>query len=172
MISLKNNRPLLQTGHCVISDYDRRWIAGVLQEAADAAGTSLPFCDEIAAGILQYLESFCPLHSVPLEFLFGRMRRLLVEIGLPRIAACLRTQTPPVDIELDALANEAPLPLFFYVELRRRMDSLRRLGLTAYRFSGKRACSLALGARRRACPAQRAALAELNGFLRCAAQNA
>ena len=38
MIAFKNKRPLLQTGHCVISDYDREWLETVLQQAADAAG--------------------------------------------------------------------------------------------------------------------------------------
>ena len=94
MIAYKNNRPVLQTGHCVISDYDREWLAGVLQEAAEAAGTTLPMKDEIANGILLYLETHCPLHSVPLDFLFERMRRLLEQIGLPLIAANLPMTIP------------------------------------------------------------------------------
>ncbi len=169
MIAFKNNRPLLQTGHCVISDYDREWLSGILQEAAEAAGTKLPLRDEIATGILMYLEENCPLHAVPLDYLFDRMRRLLEQIGLPLIAANLRKQTPPVDIELDALAEETPLPLFFYTELRRRMDNLRQIGLNTYHFSGKKECSLALGDRRRVCPAQKLALKELDAFLQAIA---
>lgn len=165
MIAFKNNRPLLQTGHCVISDYDREWLSNILQEAAEQAGTTLPLKDEIAQGILLYLEQNCPLHAVPLDYLFDRMRRLLEQIGLPLIAANLRKQTPPVDIELDTLAEEAPLPLFFYTELRRRMEGLRRIGLNTYHFSGKKECSLALGDRRRTCPTQQRALNELNAFL-------
>lgn len=165
MIAFKNNRPLLQTRHCVISDYDREWLSNILQEAAEHAGTTLPMRDEIAQGILLYLERDCPLHAVPLDYLFDRMRRLLNQIGLPLIAANLRKQTPPVDIELDTLAEEAPLPLFFYTELRRRMDGLRSIGLNTYHFSGMKECSLALGDRRRSCPAQQRALNELNAFL-------
>ena len=165
MIAFKNNRPVLQTGHCVISDYDREWLSNLLQEAAEAAGTTLPLKDEIAAGILLYLETECPLRAVPLDYLFDRMRRLLEQIGLPLIAANLRKQTPPVDIELDALAEETPLPLFFYTELKRRMDNLRSIGLDTYHFSGKKECSLALGDRQRVCPTQRRALEELDAFL-------
>lgn len=165
MIAFKNNKPVLQTGYCVISDYDVEWLANVLQEAADAAGTHLPMKEEIARGVLMYLETECPLHAVPLDYLFDRIRHLLEQIGLPLIAATLRKQTPPVSIELDTLAGEVPLPLFFYTELRRRMDSLRRVGLNTYRFSGLKECSLALGDRRRACPAQQRALNELNAFL-------
>ncbi len=165
MITIKQYRPYLQTGHCVISEYDWRWMEGMLCDAAQRAGTYLPCSAEIAQGIMLYLEHECPLASVPLEYLFERMRRLLCEIGLPLIAEHLHKQTPPIDIELDALAGESPLPLFFYTELRRRMDSLRNLGLTTYHFSGRKRCSLTLGARRRACPAQRRALAELDAFL-------
>ena len=165
MIAFKNNRPLLQTGHCVISDYDRSWLEDVLQEAADNAGTSLPFREEIATGVLLYLENECPLHAVPLEFVFTRLRQALIRMGLPLIAANLRLQTPPVDIELDALAEDTPLPLFFYTELKRRMESLRRVGLTTYHFSGQKRCSLTLGDRRRACPTQARELSELNAFL-------
>lgn len=169
MISFKNNRPLLQNGYCVFSDYDLAWLVNVLQEAADSAGTRLPYKEEIAAGVLQYLETSCPLHAVPLDYLFERMRNLLNRIGLPLIATHLRRQPPPVDIELDSLAAESPLPLFFYTELRRRIDNLRSKGLTSYHFSGKERCSFALGDRRRACPTQRLALAELNAFLQSSA---
>ena len=143
--------------------------ADVRGSAAEAAGTKLPLRDEIATGILMYLEENCPLHAVPLDYLFDRMRRLLEQIGLPLIAANLRKQTPPVDIELDALAEETPLPLFFYTELRRRMDNLRQIGLNTYHFSGKKECSLALGDRRRVCPAQKLALKELDAFLQAIA---
>ncbi len=165
MIAFRNNRPLLQTGHCVISDYDREWLEDVLQTAADEAGVRLPFCAEIARAILIYLEESCPLHALPLEYLFARIRRMLCDAGLPRIAACLRRSTPPVDIDLGAIAREAPLPLFFYSELRRRVEELRGLGLDSYHFSGLRDCSLLLGDRRRACPTQRRTLQELEEYL-------
>ncbi len=165
MIAFRNNRPLLQTGHCVIADYGQEWLEDVLAEAAEAAGVSLPFRADIARAILLYLEESCPLHAVPLEYLFARIRSLLHEVGLPRIAEHLRKQAPPVDIDLDALAREAPLPLFFYQELQRRMEELRRLGLDTYRFRGWKGCSLTLGKRLRACPAQRRELAELEHFV-------
>ncbi len=165
MIAIKTHRPLLQTGHCVISDYDWRWIEQMLQDAAHQAGTKLPCSAEIAQGIYLYLEQECPLRTMPLEYLFERMRRLLNEIGLPLVAAHLHKQTPPVDIQLDTLAGESPLPLFFYTALRQRMDSLRNMGLTTYHFSGKKRCSLTLGHRRRSCPAQQRALEELDAFL-------
>ena len=165
MIAFKNNRPLLQTGHCVISDYDVEWMERVLLEAADTAGTTLPCSREVAQAVMLYLENDCPLHAVPLDYLFERIRTMLHQVGLPLIAENLRNQTPPVDIPLDSLADEAPLPLFFYTELNTRLHDLQRMGLTSYHFSGKKRCSLLLGSRRRACPTQRRALAELDAFL-------
>ena len=165
MIALKHNLPLLQTGYCVISDYGVEWIERVLQDSADRAGVKLPFRDEIARAVLLYLEQECPLRAVPLEFLFDRMRRMLFEVGLPLIAQNLKMQTPAVDIELDALAGQQDLPLFFYTELGRRLAELRKLGLNSYTFSGKKECSLLLGARRRSCPTQQRALEELDAFL-------
>lgn len=166
MVAVRHNRPLLQTGHCVISDYGADWVERVLQEAADAAGVKMiPFRAEIARAVMLYLEKECPLPTVPLEYLFARLREVLNQVGLPLIAANLRCQTPPVDIDLHELAESAPLPLFFYTELQHRLDGLQRLGLNTYHFSGRKSCSLALGSRRRACPAQQRALAELDAFL-------
>ncbi len=165
MIAFKNKRPLLQTGHCVISDYDREWLEGVLQQAADSAGVSLPFRAEIARAILLYLEEKCPLHTVPLEYLFQRIASMLRQAGLPRIADHLRVQTPPVVIDLHEMATQSPLPLFFYNELEQHLEHLRRLGLTTYEFAGAESCSKLLGDRQRACPTQRRMLDELNAFL-------
>ena len=165
MIAFKNNRPLLQTGHCVISDYDATWLEDVLQQAADAAGVSLPFRGEIARAILLYLEEQCPLHAVPLDYLFQRIARMLRQAGLPLIADHLRLQTPPVVIDLRAMAEQSPLPLFFYNALEQHLEHLRRLGLTTYEFAGAESCSKLLGDRQRICPTQRRVLSELNAFL-------
>ena len=166
MIAFKNKRPLLQTGHCVISDYNRDWLEDVLQQAADAAGVRLPFRVEIARAILLYLEESCPLHAVPLEYLFQRIKSMLCQAGLPRIAEHLRPQTPPVVIDLHEMAEKSPLPLFFFNELEQHLEQLRRLGLTTYEFAGVETCSKLLGDRQRICPTQQRMLDELNAFLR------
>ena len=165
MIAFKNKRPLLQTGHCVISDYGREWLEDVLQQAADAAGVSLPFRKEIAEAVLLYLEESCPLHSVPLDYLFRRISGMLRQAGLPRIADHLRLQTPPVVIDLKEIAEQSPLPLFFYNKLEEKLEHLRRMGLTTYEFAGTESCSKLLGARQRLCPTQRRELEQLNAFL-------
>ena len=165
MIAFKNKRPLLQTSHCVISDYDAAWLEDVLQQASNSAGVNLPFRGEIARAILIYLEEKCPLHAVPLDYLFQRIARMLRQAGLPLIADHLRLQTPPVVINLQELAEKSPLPLFFYNALEQQLEHLRRLGLTTYEFAGAESCSKLLGDRQRACPTQRRMLDELNAFL-------
>lgn len=165
MKAVTHTKPYLQSGNCLVTGYDLSWLQAVLQEAAQEAGVKLPFVQEVAQGILLYLEEECPLYTMPLEYLFGRIRKLLREIGLLRVADHLHPQLPPVNIELDELAGENPLPLFFYTALRERMDTLREMGMTTYRFSGAQRCSLVLGHRQRACPTQRDALQELRLFL-------
>lgn len=165
MIAFKNKRPLLQTGHCVISDYDQEWLENVLQQAADSAGVKLPFRAEIARAILLYLEEKCPLHAVPLEYLFQRIKSMLCQAGLPRIAEHLHPQTPPVVVDLHAIARQSPLPLFFFSELEQHLEQLRQLGLNTYAFAGAEVCSKLLGDRQRLCPTQRRMLEELNAFL-------
>ena len=169
MNTLQNRHPILQRGRYVTFDYDLEWIERVLTEAAQEAGMNLPFGREVAEGILMYLDKYCPLRTLPLEYFFARVRGLLREIGLPLVAEHLHEQMPPVDIDLDELAGEEPLPLFFDEKLRRRMEELKKCGLTVYRFSGMKHCSMVLGARRRACPTQRRALQELHSFLACQA---
>lgn len=167
MIAFKNKRPLLQTGHCVISDYDAAWLENVLQQAADSAGVHLPCRAEIAKAILLYLEEKCPLHAVPLNYLFKRIANMLHQAGLPLIADHLRMQTPPVIVDLHAMAQQSPLPLFFFNELEQHLAYLHRLGLTTYEFAGAETCSKLLGDRQRACPTQRRMLQELQAFLSC-----
>ncbi len=169
MVSLKKNRPLLQTGHCVISDYEIGWMESVLSDAALRAGVSLPFKHEIAQAIMMYLEMGCTLQSMPLNFLFSRIQETLQEVGLPLIARHLRKQTPPVMISLDEIAKEDPMPLFFYAKLHERIAKLRHLGLTSYQFSGLRECALTLGARRRDCPSSQRMQREISAFLESSA---
>ncbi len=157
--------PYLQHGECITADYDCEWLERVLHQAADQAGIFIPYEHEVAQGVLSYMDYYCPLRTVPLRYFFGRVRRVLREIGLPRVADALQEQFPPVAIPLDTLAGKNPLPLFFYTELKHKMDDLKRRGLTAYRFSGTHQCSLVLGKRRRSCPTQRRALHELESFL-------
>lgn len=166
MISLNPSRPALQTGHCVITDYNQAWIESLLVEAASRAGTRIPLVGEIAHAIILYLEKHCSQQALPLDYLFDRIRGLLHNIGFDSVVAEIRKETPPVNISLMDIAEEESLPLFFYSKLRKRVSELRHLGLTSYHFSGLERCSLMLGDRRRDCPTARRIRQELEGFLK------
>ncbi len=149
MIAAKRQLPALQNRFCVFSGYDAGWIGDVLQEAADRAGVSLPFKEEIVRSVMTYLEEYYPLRAMPLDYLFERIRSMLAEVGLRPLAAHLRKKTPPVNIPLDDIAPKYPYPLFFYAGLKREIESLREKGFTSYVFSGKKECVLALRHKKR-----------------------
>ncbi len=166
MISLQQHQPLLQTGYCVIADYDETWLEQVLEEAAQRAGTRVPFKREMAHAIMLYLKTSVTKPSIPLAQLYQQIERMLRDMGLDLIAQHLRHDTPPVDISLDSIAQQSPIPIFFYTELKRKIDKMKQIGLTRYRFLNKKKCSILLVDRRRACPASKEALIELEAFLR------
>ncbi len=157
--------PALQNRACLFTDYDAGWIAELLQRAADRAGVRLPLKEEMARAVILYLETRCPLRVLPLDFLIGRIRRMLRQVGLPRVADAVEKETPPVEIALPELARDCPLPLFFYSALRRRLETLHQAGLMNCTFSGKRECVLALRNGKRWSSASQAMMADLENFL-------
>lgn len=165
MITLQQQQPMLQTGYCVIADYNEAWLEQVLEEAAQRAGVRVPFKRDMAQAIMLYLKTSVTRPSIPLEQLYQQIERMLTEMGLPLIAQNLRHDTPPVNISLDSIAQQSPIPIFFYTELKRKIDKLRQIGLTRYRFLNKKECSILLVDRQRACPASKEALIELEAFI-------
>lgn len=165
MFYLKSQAPQLQTAYCLIDEYDEAWVETLLRDAAQKAGITLPYAGDMAQSIMYYLREEVDLKTIPLEQFFYQLKEMLVHLGFEVIAEQLVRQTPPVDVRLDTMAKESPLPLFFYSKLNSKIKELKQLGITHFRFQGKRKCSIILGARRRACPASRKALYELNAFL-------
>jgi hypothetical protein len=82
VISFIGNRPAIQVGRHQVIDYGTSWLEDALKRAAIAAGQEdFPFVEDIRSGVVEYLESRCPLKLLRLEDLFERMRRMLVKIG-------------------------------------------------------------------------------------------
>ncbi len=101
VISLIGNRPALQIGRYQVIEYDTAWLDDALRRAAMAAEhEDFPFVAEIRSGIVQYLETKCPLKLLHLDDLFARMRKMLVQIGCERIAEKLEPLAPPVTVSL------------------------------------------------------------------------
>ncbi|MFU8893331.1 MAG: hypothetical protein ACNA8L_06850 [Luteolibacter sp.] len=141
MIAILGNRPALQVGRHQVLDYDTSWIDAAIVRAARAAEhPDFPFVEEIRGGIIEYLESKCPLKMLALEDLFDRVRRMLRQIGCERIAENLRPVAPPVTVSLVHAAMSAGngFELAFYESLRSELDELRELGAEEIHFTGLR----------------------------------
>lgn len=144
MISLIGNRPALQIGRYQVIDYGTAWLDDALRRAAAAAEhDDFPFVADIRSGIVQYLETKCPLKLLHIEDLFDRMRRMLIQIGCERIAEKLRPLAPPLTVSLVHTAMEAGngFELAFFETLRQELVGLREAGAEEIHFVGLRECS-------------------------------
>ena len=147
MISLIGNRPALQIGRYQVIDYGTAWLDDALKRAAEAAEhEDFPFIEDIRSGVVQYLETKCPLKLLHLEDLFDRMRKMLVKIGCERIAEKLQPLAPPLTVSLIRAAMEAGngFELAFFETLRTDLAELRAVGAEEIRFTGLRESSLIL----------------------------
>lgn len=147
MISLIGNRPALQIGRHQVIDYDTGWIDDALRRAARAANQAdFPFVDEIRSGVVEYLETKCPLRLMRLDELYDRMRRMLVKIGCGGIAEKLEPLAPPVTISLVRAAMDAGngFELAFFETLRTELSALRTAGAEEIRFTGLRESAMIL----------------------------
>jgi len=147
VISFIGNRPALQIGRYQVIDYDTAWLDDALRRAALAADhADFPFIEEIRSGIVQYLETKCPLQLLQLDDLYARLRKMLVKIGCSPIAENLVPLAPPVTLSLVRAALEAGngFELAFYESLRDALVNLRNAGAEEIRFVGLRECVLIL----------------------------
>jgi hypothetical protein len=147
MISLIGKRPALQIGRYQVIDYDTAWLDDALRRAARAADhENFPFVEEICDGIVQYLETKCPLRLLQLDELYERLRKMLVKIGCTPIAEKLEPLAPPVTVSLVRAAMEAGngFELAFFETLRSELANLHRAGVEEIRFVSLRQCVLIL----------------------------
>jgi len=147
MISFIGNRPALQIGRYQVIDYDTAWLDDALRRAAAAADhEDFPFVEEICDGIVQYLETKCPLRLLQLDDLFARLRKMLIKIGCTPIAEKLEPLAPPVTVSLVRVALEVGngFELAFFETLRGELATLRSVGAEEIRFVGLRQSVLIL----------------------------
>jgi hypothetical protein len=147
VISLIGNRPALQIGRYQVIDYDTEWLDSALHRAALAANhEDFPFVAEIRSGIVEYLETKCPLKLLPIDELYDRLRRMLVKIGCEKIAEKLAPLAPPVTVSLVRAAMEAGngFELAFFEMLRSELASLRAAGVEEIHFTGLRESAMVL----------------------------
>ncbi|MFT3991414.1 MAG: hypothetical protein QM680_08380 [Luteolibacter sp.] len=144
MISLIGNRPALQIGRYQVIDYDTAWLDDAIRRAAAAADfEDFPFVTDIRSGIVEYLETRCPLKLLHLNDLFDRMRKMLVKIGCEQIAEKLQPLAPPITVSLVHAAMQAGngFELAFFSALHRELSELRAAGAEKIHFTGIREAS-------------------------------
>lgn len=147
MISLIGNRPALQIGRYQVMDYGESWLDEAILSAARAAEhDDFPFVTEIRSGIIEYLETKCPLRLLQLEELFERVRKMLVKIGCERIAEKLEPLAPPITVSLVQAAMQAgnAFELAFFEKLRGELEELRNVGAQEIRLTGLKESALIL----------------------------
>lgn len=147
MICFIRKRPALQIGRHQVIDYDTSWLGDALRRAARAAEREdFPFVDDIRSGIETYLESRCPLQLLPIDELYGRMKRMLEKIGCEGIAEKLQPLAPPVTVSLSQTACEVGtgFELGFFSRLDADLRELRAAGVERIAVVGLRDCVLAL----------------------------
>ena len=169
MISLIGNRPALQIGHLQVIDYDTAWLDAALKRAAQAANQEdFPFLEDIRNGVIQYLETKCPLKLLEIDALFERVRKMLVMVGCEGIAAKLEPVAPPVTVSLVSAAMEAGngFELAFFEKLRGELTALRDAGAEVIRFTGLRESSLILRGSDKWNKRCEALLTEIESFLK------
>jgi hypothetical protein len=168
VIALIGNRPALQIGRHQVIDYDTSWLDSALHRAALAAEhEDFPFVADIRSGIVQYLETKCPLKLLPLDELYERMRRMLVRIGCEKIAEKLEPLAPPVTVSLVRAAMEAGngFELAFFEMLRSELCDLRAAGAEEIRFTGLRESAMILRGAAKWNKQCQALLTEIEAFL-------
>lgn len=169
MISFVGNRPAIQIGRYQVIDYDTTWIDVALVRAARAADhEDFPFIEDIRNGVVQYLETKCPLKMMELETLFERVRLMLVKIGCEKIASKLQPLAPPVTVSLIDTAREAGngFELAFFETLRAELSNLKAAGAEEIRFTGLRESSLILRGSQKWNKRCEALLQEIETFLK------
>jgi hypothetical protein len=147
LIAILGNRPALQIGRHQVLDYDSDWLDhAILRAAREAGHADFPYVGEIRSGIIEYLETKCPLKLLAIGELFERVRKMLRQIGCEGIADHLRPSAPPVTVSLihAAMAAGSGFELGFFETLRTELDELRNLGVEEIEFTGLResACIL------------------------------
>ncbi|MBP7949500.1 MAG: hypothetical protein KA004_07570 [Verrucomicrobiales bacterium] len=141
MIALPSQLPLLRVGEHDFVEYQGDWIAASIRSAAMRAGhPDWWIAEDIARGVVAFLEHRYPRAVITLEELEGKIRGILERIGFNDIAAAVRVEPPQFSLNLSDLAREAAgAELFFFQMLDRKISHLFALGVRRLAVGGTRA---------------------------------
>lgn len=150
MIANISKRPFLQIGKYCVTAYDEAWLSAAFDKAAKTMGGDVSaFRQDIMAGIVYYLEEVCTQRIISIDELFQRIRQMLRNVGLHPLAANLERSTPTISIDLKEIADDCPIPLFFFHNLQKELEDLKNSGIESCAFSHIRECAMSLERARR-----------------------
>jgi hypothetical protein len=155
MIALPSQLPLLQIGDHHLQEYDGRWLAENIREAADAQGQAdWWIADDIARGVISYLRHRYAQTTITLEALTSKIREALNRIGFKEVAEALNIATPVVTLDVLELVRESErLELTFFPLLEERLSHLQQNGAQRIVLGSLREAAKALSSSKHWCEA-------------------
>ncbi|MBV9391384.1 MAG: hypothetical protein JOY96_05775 [Verrucomicrobia bacterium] len=142
MIALKDSLPLLRAGDQLFSIRDN-WLQKCLERAAILAGYNRWWLSvHVTTAILCYLSSEYEGTVVTLKQIEEIIRSVLLAIGYSEIASRFEMFSPPFELSLPKLAEEAGpgYELAFFSLLKQRMEPALSKRASSLEISGLRPC--------------------------------
>ncbi len=143
MISLPAQMPLLQVGPYEVVHYEKEWIQEAIMRAAEEAGhEKWWFAEDIAKGMILYLQKRFRRNTITLQELFDKIAKTLTTIGFSDVAEKLKPTPPPMRISLFEIAREAGsgYELVFFELLGKRLHDIKNLGVEIIQCSELKHC--------------------------------
>ena len=123
--------PLLRVGAKEITHYEKKWLEEAIVRAAREAGhDKWWFAEDIAQGMIIYLQKHFPRNIITLQEIFDKIAKTLTTIGFTDIADKLVPTPPPLRISLIDIAREADsgYELSFFNLLDDKLSEVQGLG--------------------------------------------
>ncbi len=141
MIALPSQLPLLRVGPFELTTYEGSWIATCIRSAAARAGhADWWIAEDIARGVVAYLETRFPATAITIEQLEAKICRTLEKIGFQDVAAEITVDPPMIRVNLHDLARQSEgIELVFFKLLDHRVCQLQTVGAKKLSLTGTKA---------------------------------
>jgi hypothetical protein len=113
-----------------LTTYEGSWIATCIRSAAARAGhEDWWIAEDIARGVVVYLETRFPATAITIEQLEDKICRTLAKIGFQDVAAHITVDPPMIRVNLHDLARQSQgIELLFFKLLDNRVTQLQTVG--------------------------------------------
>lgn len=168
MISLPAQMPLLQVGTHQVAHYEKEWLQETIKRAAHEAGhEKWWFAEDVAKGVIIYLQKRFQYNTITLGELFDKVGRTLTTIGFSDVADKLQPTPPLLRLSLLDVARESGggFELLFYELLRTKLRELFTLDAERVHCCDLKRCVKHLAATKKWTPHCDATKAEIVDFI-------